>query len=191
MQEEAQNSADKPEEALAAEAGSASGTGPAAAGSAPVDSEQSLKEALAAAQSELKEHYEAYLRARAESENVRRRAEEDIAKARKFGLESFAENLLPVMDSLEAALGDTAADSATLRAGVEATQRQLAAAFERNRLTVIDPLHQKFDPHRHQAINMQPSGEVAPNHVIAVLQKGWMISDRVLRPALVTVAQAG
>jgi molecular chaperone GrpE len=134
-------------------------------------------------------HYESFLRAKADIENVRRRAQEDVAKARKFGTESFAESLLPVMDSLEAALSNPDADMTKLREGVDLTLKQLQNAFERNQLVAIDPLGQRFDPHRHQAISIQPVPGVEPNHVAAVLQKGWMISDRVLRPALVTVAQ--
>ena len=134
------------------------------------------------------QHYDAFLRAKAEMENVRRRGLDDVAKARKFGIESFADSLLGVADSLEAALADQQADSATLRQGVELTLRQLFAAFEKNQLVALDPKGEKFDPHRHQAISTQPADGVASNHVVAVLQKGWMISDRVLRPALVTVA---
>jgi molecular chaperone GrpE len=134
-------------------------------------------------------HYESFLRAKAETENARRRAQEEVAKARKFGTESFAESLVPVMDSLEAALNTPEGDVAKLREGVELTLRQLQGAFERNQMIAIDPLGQRFDPHRHQAISTQPVTGVEANHVAAVLQKGWMIADRVLRPALVTVAQ--
>ncbi len=148
-----------------------------------------LQAALANAQVKAQQHYDAFLRARAETDNTRRRAQEDVSKAHKFGIENFAEGLLPVMDSLQAALDDTSADAITLREGVELTQKQLHSAFERNRLIVIDPVGEKFDPHRHQAIATLPAPEgVAPNHVVAVLQRGWMLADRVLRPALVTVA---
>jgi molecular chaperone GrpE len=148
-----------------------------------------LKEALAAAEAQAKEAQEQYLRALAEMENVRRRAQEDVSKAHKFAIESFAESLLPVRDSLEMALTVEVPSVESMREGVEATLRQLTQAFERNRLLVIDPLHQKFDPHLHQAISMAPSKDVAPNHVVSVLQKGYMINDRILRPALVTVSQ--
>jgi molecular chaperone GrpE len=151
-----------------------------------VDVEQELQAALARAN----ENYELFLRAKAESDNTRRRAQEDIAKAHKFAIESFAEALVPVMDSLEKALEAGNATPEALRAGIEITRKQLHAAFDKGRLTVINPAGEKFDPHRHQAISMVPAPEgIAPNHVVAVLQKGWMISDRVLRPALVTVAQ--
>jgi molecular chaperone GrpE len=150
-----------------------------------------LEEALAAAQARAKEAEEQYLRALAEMENVRRRAREDVAKAHKFAIESFAESLLPVRDSLEMALSTEVPSIESLKEGVETTLRQLTQAFERNNLTVIDPLHQKFDPNRHQAISTVPAKDVAPNHVASVLQKGYMINDRVLRPALVTVSQSG
>jgi len=160
---------------------------PAALESATVvDVEQELQAALA----RVNENYEMFLRAKAETDNIRRRAQDDIAKAHKFAIESFAEALVPVMDSLEKALdaGDTAPEA--LRAGVEITRKQLQAAFDKGRLVAINPVGEKFDPHKHQAISMVPAPEgVAPNHVVAVLQKGWMIADRVLRPALVTVAQ--
>ncbi len=151
-----------------------------------------LRAALSAAQAKAEENHELYLRARAETENVRRRLQEDISKTHKFAIESFAEALVPVSDSLEKALADGSSNAETLRSGVEITLRQLRAAFERGRLTEINPLGEKFDPYRHQAISAIPGdGKLPPNHVLAVLQKGWMIADRVLRPALVTVVQAG
>ena len=134
------------------------------------------------------------MRAAAEADNVRRRSQEEVSKARKYGIEAFAQSLLPVRDSLELALNADAPSIENMREGVEVTLRQLAQAFEKNRLVQIDPAGQKFDPNLHQAISVVP-GEaanppVAPNHVVLVLQKGYMINDRVLRPALVTVAQA-
>lgn len=151
-----------------------------------VDVEKELQAALARAN----DNYELYLRAKAEGENIRRRAQDDIGKAHKYAIESFAEALVPVIDSLEKALEAELADPATLRDGAAITLRQLQSAFERNRLVAIDPKGEKFDPHRHQAISVVPAPDgVAANHVVTVLQRGWMISDRVLRPALVTVAQ--
>ena len=150
-----------------------------------------LQAALAAAEAKAREAHEQHLRAVAEAENVRRRAQEDVAKAHKFAIESFAESMLPVRDSLEMALTVEVPSVESLREGVEATLRQLTQAFERNRVLEIDPLHQKFDPHLHQAISMAPSKDVAPNHVVSVLQKGYMINERILRPALVTVSQSG
>ena len=129
-----------------------------------------------------------FLRAKAEAENARRRADEEVAKARKFGIESFAESLLPVCDSLDAALAIKEATPQQLREGADATLRQLITALERNKVQAINPgAGDKFDPHQHQAISMVPAAQEA-NTVVAVLQKGYVIADRVLRPALVTVA---
>ena len=178
-----------------ATAGPASGAAAAegatqAIGSASVvDVEAELQAALAKAS----ENYELYLRAVADAENTRRRAQDDVAKAHKYGIESFAEALVPVADSLEQALQAQSTTPAAMREGIELTLRQLRAAFEKGRLAEINPVGQKFDPHNHQAISMIPAaaaGGVPPNHVVSVLQKGWRIADRVLRPALVTVASA-
>ncbi len=129
-----------------------------------------------------------FLRAKAEAENARRRAEEEVSKARKFGIESFAESLLPVADSLTAALAIKDATIDQLREGTDATLRQLTSALERNKVLAIQPAAgEKFDPHQHQAISMVPAEQEA-NTVVAVLQRGYVIADRVLRPALVTVA---
>ena len=144
--------------------------------------------ALMEAQARVAEYHEAYLRAKAEMENIRRRAQEDIAKTHKYAIENFAEGLVPVIDSLEAALATPAATPEQMRSGVEITLRQLLSAFEKARLTPIDPKGERFDPNRHQAISMVPSADVAAQHVVAVLQKGWVIADRVLKPALVTVS---
>ncbi len=135
---------------------------------------------------------DAYLRAKAEAENTRRRAEEEMAKARKFAVEGFAESLLPVCDSLEAAIAlqhsDKPATPEQMLEGVHATLRQLNSALERNKVLPINPpVGTKFDPHQHQAISMVPADAEA-NTVVSVLQKGYLITDRVLRPALVMVA---
>jgi molecular chaperone GrpE len=129
-----------------------------------------------------------FLRAKADADNARRRAEEEISKARKFAVESFAESLLPVADSLEAGLIIKDATAEQIREGAQATLRQLLAALERNKVTPINPAAgSKFDPHLHQAISVVPS-ELEANTVVTVLQKGYSIADRTLRPALVTVA---
>jgi len=136
----------------------------------------------------LAEMSDAYLRAKAETENIRRRADEEVVKARKFAVENFADSLLPVKDSLEAAIAIQAATPEQLLEGVHATLRQLSAALERNKVLEINPpAGTKFDPHQHQAISMVPAEQEA-NTVVAVLQKGYLIADRVLRPALITVA---
>jgi molecular chaperone GrpE len=131
---------------------------------------------------------DAYLRAKADAENTRRRAEDEIAKARKYAVEGFADSLLPVKDSLEAAIAIPDATPEQMLEGVHATLRQLGAALERNKVAEINPAAgTKFDPHQHQAISVVPASQ-EPNTVVAVLQKGYLIADRVLRPALVTVA---
>jgi molecular chaperone GrpE len=131
---------------------------------------------------------DAYLRAKAEAENTRRRAEDEIAKARKYAVEGFADSLLPVKDSLEAAIALPDATPEQMLEGVHATLRQLVSALERNKVVEINPAAgTKFDPHQHQAISVVPAAQ-EPNTVVTVLQKGYLIADRVLRPALVTVA---
>ncbi len=131
---------------------------------------------------------DAFLRAKAEMENTRRRADDETAKARKFAIESFADSLLPVRDSLEAALANADMAPEKLLEGVETTLRQLTSAFERNKLQEISPASgTKFDPHQHQAISAVPSDQ-EPNTIVSVLQKGYLITDRVLRPALVMVS---
>ena len=131
---------------------------------------------------------DAFLRAKAEAENTRRRAEDEMAKARKYAVENFAESLLPVKDSLEAAITISDASPEQLREGAHATLRQLVSALEHNKVAEINPAAGvRFDPHQHQAISVVPAAQ-EPNTVVAVLQKGYLISDRVLRPALVTVS---
>lgn len=147
-----------------------------------------LEQQLAELQAKHAEVADAYLRAKAEAENARRRADEEIAKSRKFAVEAFAESLLPVADSLTAALALPNASNEQLLEGTHATLRQLTAALERHKVVAIaPPAGTKFDPHQHQAISMVPA-EQEPNTVVAVLQKGYLIAERVLRPALVTVA---
>lgn len=147
-----------------------------------------LRAELESVQAALQNQQEQVLRAMAEAENVRRRAQEDVGKARKFSIESFAESMVPVKDSLEAALAQADQTVETLREGVEMTLKQLANAFERNLLKEIAPAQgDKFDPHQHQAISSVPAEQPA-NTVVQVLQKGYAIADRTLRPALVTVS---
>ncbi|HVK95392.1 MAG TPA: nucleotide exchange factor GrpE [Noviherbaspirillum sp.] len=148
-----------------------------------------LEDQLAATEAKATEMQDAFLRAKADAENVRRRAQEDIAKAHKFAVEGFAEALLPVKDSLEMALKLDTPSIESLKEGVEMTLKQLSSAFERNRLIEINPAAgEKLDPMKHQAISMVPAEQDA-NTIVSVLQKGYMIADRLLRPALVTVAQ--
>ena len=167
----------------------AAGTPPA---SAAPDASASPEQRLAELEARHAEVSDAYLRAKAEAENTRRRAEEEMSKARKFAVESFAESLLPIKDSLEAALAVENATNEQLREGTHATLRQLSSALERNKvIEIAPPAGTKFDPHQHQAITMVPLAEGSdqePGTVVAVLQKGYLIAERVLRPALVTVA---
>ncbi|WP_322997999.1 nucleotide exchange factor GrpE [Castellaniella sp.] len=149
---------------------------------------EDLPALLAEAQAKVAEYHDQLLRAHAEVENVRRRAQEDVAKARKFGTESFAESLIPVRDSLEAALALENQTADDWQKGVESTLRQLNNAFERNQMREIAPQPgEAFDPHRHQAISNVPS-EHPQGAIAQTLQKGYLIADRVLRPALVMVS---
>jgi molecular chaperone GrpE len=148
----------------------------------------SPEEMLVILQAQLQEHQDQFLRAKAEVENARRRSIEEVAKAHKFAIEGFAESLLPVLDSLTAVLSDSGEDSTKMKEGIELTLKQLMSALEKGRVQEINPVGEKFDPHRHQAIAMVPHEQEA-NTVVTVLQKGYLIADRILRPALVTVSQ--
>jgi len=148
----------------------------------------SLPEMLKRAELQAQEHYDAWLRAKAECDNIRKRAQADIANAHKYALESFAAELLAVRDSLEAALTADKATVEALRQGVELTLKQLDAAFDKFAIKEVNPIGDKFDPHKHQAMTTVESDKT-PNTVVHVLQKGYVLNDRVLRPALVTVAK--
>jgi molecular chaperone GrpE len=168
-------------------------TAPETASDTPATPEvmPSLEELLKAAELKAEEHHDAWLRAKAETENIRRRAQDDVTKAHKFASEKFAGELLAVKDSLEAAIAASAndqQDAAALKAGVELTLKQLVAAFEKSAVKELNPLGEKFDPHFHQAIAMVDAEQEA-NTVVTVLQKGYALHERVLRPALVTVAK--
>ena len=161
-----------------------------AADAQPFVAESSAEAQLSELQARFTEVNDAFLRARAEADNTRRRADEEMSKARKYAVESFAESLLPVMDSLQAAIAQPDAATGQVLEGVHATLRQLAVALERNKvIEIAPPAGTKFDPRQHQAISVVPAEQEA-NTVVMVLQKGYLISDRVLRPALVTVAAA-
>ena len=147
-----------------------------------------LEARLAAAEAEGGRHRDEWLRAKAETDNVRRRGQEDVAKAHRFGLESFAGALLAVKDSLDAALAVESPSIESLREGVELTARQVDSAFDKFAIRAISPAGERFDPHRHQAIG-QVESDAEPNTVANVLQKGYLLNDRVLRPALVMVAK--
>ncbi|MFM0335352.1 nucleotide exchange factor GrpE [Paraburkholderia fungorum] len=183
----AEAAASQPDAGASAAAGTPAAGMPATGMPATETPAADAEAALAEAQAKIAELQEGFLRAKAETENVRRRAQEDVTKAHKFAIESFAEHLLPVVDSLEAAVAHSSDDLQKVREGVELTLRQLTGALEKGRVVALNPVGEKFDPHRHQAISMVPAEQEA-NTVVAVLQKGFVIADRVLRPALVTVA---
>ncbi|HQR60085.1 MAG TPA: nucleotide exchange factor GrpE [Methylophilaceae bacterium] len=148
----------------------------------------SLEELLQEAERKAQEHYDAWMYAKAEGENIRRRAHEDVDKARKFALEKFSGELLAVKDSLEAALAVETTDVAGYKDGVELTHKQLVSVFEKFNIAEVHPAGEKFDPHKHQAISMVEA-DAEPNTVVQVLQKGYTLHERVLRPALVMVAK--
>ncbi len=180
---------ENPQEALPA--GEIAAENPAAeqvAAESHTDTLPSIEEQFRTLELKAAEHHDAWLRAKAECENIRRRAQEDIAKAHKFAVEKFAGELLAVKDSLEAALAAQEQTVDGFRSGVELTLKQLVAAFEKNALVEVNPAGDKFDPHKHEAIAMVDSEQEA-NTVVTVLQKGYLIAERVLRPALVMVAK--
>ncbi|MBZ0095453.1 MAG: nucleotide exchange factor GrpE [Sulfuricella sp.] len=148
----------------------------------------SLEEMLKQAELAAQEHHDAWLRAKADADNIRKRTQVEIANAHKFAVEGFSSELLAVKDSLEAAIKVETADLASMKSGVELTLRQLVSVFEKFNLREIHPMGEKFDPHKHQAISMVEA-DAAPNTVVSVLQKGYLLHDRVLRPALVMVAK--
>jgi molecular chaperone GrpE len=154
-----------------------------------VETMPGMEELLQEAERKSQEHYDAWMYAKAESENIRRRAHEDIDKARKFALEKFSSELLAVKDSMEAALAVETATVEDYRSGVELTLKQLVGVFEKFNVAEVHPVGEKFDPHKHQAISMVEV-DAEPNTVVQVLQKGYTLHERVLRPALVMVAKS-
>ena len=184
---------DTPELTAATENKSEQPGEPATAAAEPtqpaVDVMPSLEDLLKKAELAAQEHHDAWLRAKAEADNIRKRTQAEIANAHKFAVENFASELLAVKDSLEAALAidNTAADS--IKNGVELTLKQLKAVFDKFNLAEINPVGQKFNPHHHQAINTLET-DAEPNTVVQVHQKGYLLHERVIRPALVTVARA-
>jgi len=149
--------------------------------------QETIDPELAKAKQEIAELKDAFLRAKAETDNVRKIAQADVAKAHKFAIEAFAEDLLPVKDALEKALATPHQTVESLRAGVDLTLKALQSALARGGVVEVNPAGQKFDPHRHEAMQMVPSAQPA-NTVVDVYQKGYLINDRILRPALVTVS---
>ena len=148
---------------------------------------QDVEADLLTAQSKIEELNDAWLRARADVENLRRRAQEDVNNAHKYSIGKFATDLLGVKDSLEMAMSDESGQFDSLKKGVDLTLKQLNGVFEHFQLKEINPIGEKLDPHKHQAMGMQPS-DVEANTVLTVLQKGYQLYDRVLRPAMVIVS---
>lgn len=154
------------------------------------DAPPAAQDALEKAQAEVAELKDAWLRARAETENVRRQGQADIARAHKYAIETFAKDLLAVKDALEQTVAsDVSVSVEALKAGTDLTLKALDAAFSRAQITEVDPVGEKFDPHRHQAM-LTVESDLPPNTVVTVFQKGYLINDRVLRPALVTVSRS-
>lgn len=160
---------------------------PGAAANQP-DVMPSLEEMLKEAERKAQEHYDAWMYAKAEGENIRRRAAEDVSKAQKFAVERFSGEMLAVMDSLQAGLAVQTENVESFKSGMELTLKQLSSVFEKFNIKEINPVGEKLDPHKHQAIGMVESDQPA-NTVVSVMQKGYTLSDRVLRPALVMVAK--
>lgn len=152
--------------------------------------EDQITDQLKQAEKKAEEHWEQLLRTRADMENLRRRTQKDLESAHKFALEKFVHELLPIMDSMELGLATENADAEALREGMQLTLSMLQNAFTKFKIAAIDPVEQKFDPELHQAMAMQPSDELEPNTVIAVMQKGYTLNDRLVRPAMVMVAKA-
>ena len=148
-----------------------------------------MEEMLKQAELKAQEHYDAWMYAKAEGENIRRRAQEDVSKAQKFAVERFSNEMLAVMDSLQAGLSVQNTTVENFKSGMELTLKQLSSVFEKFNITEINPVGEKFDAHKHQAIGMMESEQEA-NTVVSVMQKGYSLNERVLRPAMVMVAKA-
>ena len=154
-----------------------------------VETMPSLEQLLKKAELDAAEHHDAWLRAKADAENIRKRAQIDVTNAHKYAIENFSTELLAVMDSLEAALAVENATVENFKSGMELTLKQLTAIFDRFNIKLINPAGAKFDPHLHQAMCTVDS-DLAPNTVVQVMQKGYVLNDRVIRPALVSVSKA-
>ena len=155
---------------------------------APAEIMPSMEEMLQAAELKAQEHYDAWMYAKAEGENIRRRAAEDVSKAQKFAVERFSNEMLAVKDSLEAGMAVQTDNIESFKSGMELTLKQLSSVFDKFNIKEINPVGEKLDPHKHQAIGMLES-EQEPNTVVSVMQKGYSLNDRVMRPALVMVAK--
>ncbi len=185
----------EPEHTAGAEVAEARPEAPEAeepAGLAEHDTLEQLQQELEEARAKAEENWSLYLRSRAEADNVRRRAERDVANAHKFALEKFIGELLPIRDSLELGLAAAreSVDVEKLKEGTDLTLKMLNAALDKARVKEIDPQGERFDPQFHEAMAMQPSAEVEPNTVLHVVQKGYTLNERLVRPAMVIVSRA-
>ena len=158
--------------------------------SSPEKNADSLEAQLEDAQARAAENWEQYLRAKAEMDNLRRRNAKDLEKAHKYGMEKFVSELLPVLDSMVMGLAIEDASAESLREGMKLTMNMLEKMMEKLGIEEIDPLNEKFDADKHQAMTMQPAANVEPNTVIAVMQKGYALNERLIRPAMVMVSKA-
>jgi len=156
----------------------------------PEKNADSLETQLETAQAKATENWELYIRAKAEMDNLRRRNAKDVENAHKFGIEKFVNELLPVVDGMHAGLAVEEASAESLREGMELTMNMIQKMMEKLGIEEVDPMNEKFDPEKHQAMSMQPSADVEPNTVIAVMQKGYLLNDRLIRPAMVMVSKA-
>lgn len=155
-----------------------------------VEAEDELIERINVAEKRAEENWELLLRSKAEMENLRRRTQKDLENAHKYGIEKFVSELLPVMDSMELGLAVENADAENLREGMSLTLNMVRQMLEKFNIKIVDPMNQKFDPELHQAMTAQPTDEVEPDTVIAVMQKGYTLNDRLVRPAMVMVSKA-
>ena len=156
----------------------------------PEKNADSLEAQLEQAQAKASENWEHYLRAKAEMDNLRRRNAKDLENAHKFGIEKFVSELLPVLDSMGMGLAVEDASAESLQEGMELTMNMLVKMMEKLGIEEIDPINEKFDAEKHQAMTMQPNADVEPNTVIAVMQKGYSLNERLIRPAMVMVSKA-
>jgi molecular chaperone GrpE len=154
------------------------------------EAEDAITTQLKQAEQKAEEHWELLLRTKAEMENLRRRTQKDLENAHKFALEKFVQELLPIMDSMELGLTIENADSTALRDGMQLTLNMLQSAFDKFHIAEVNPVAEKFNPELHQAMSLQPSNEVEPNTVLAVMQKGYTLNDRLVRPAMVMVSKS-
>lgn len=189
MADTQQPNSDQPESTVTADQASAEEVNENTTGEPAVETMPSLEQLLKKAELDAQEHHDAWLRAKADAENIRKRAQIDVTNAHKYAIENFSTELLAVMDSLEAALAVENATVENFKSGMELTLKQLTTVFERFNIKVINPAGEKFDPHLHQAMCMVDS-DLASNTVVQVMQKGYILNDRVIRPALVSVSKA-